>query len=337
MIKIEQNISLSQHTTLKTGGVADYLVVVKTEAELLEALNFAKQQKLKVLVLGGGSNVLVADEGYRGLVIKNQLAGFVLKESKNAVTLTCGAGEVLDKMVSKTTRLGYWGLENLSAIPGTIGATPVQNVGAYGVEVSTLIFKVIAINIITREKKVFSNSDCQFNYRDSFFKTKLGMQWIITAVVFKLSKKINPKLDYGELKILKTKANLTPLKVRNKVIKIRAQKFPDWKVVGTAGSFFKNPIVSAKKYKVLQAKYPELTGYIMDNGQVKIPLGWVLDKICGLKGYCQNGVCLYEGQALVLVNKNNSSTTEIKKFVLFVINEVEKKLKIFIEQEVRNI
>lgn len=337
MIKIEQNVSLSQHTTLKAGGVADYFVVVKTELDLKAALTFAKSEKLKVLVIGGGSNILASDEGYRGLVIKNKITGLSYKEKGSAVSLSCGAGEILDVVVSKTARLGYWGLENLSSIPGTVGATPVQNVGAYGVEVSSLIVEVKAINIFTQEKKVFSKNECKFNYRDSFFKTKLGMEWIIVAVVFKLSKKINPKLDYGELKILKSKTNLTPIQIRNKVIKIRAQKFPDWKMVGTAGSFFKNPIISAKKFKQLQAKYPDLPGYIMDDGQVKISLGWALDNICQLRGYCKNGVCLYKNQALVLVNEKNSSAKEIKKFVSFVINEVEKKINILIEQEVRNI
>lgn len=339
-MKIEQNVSLSQYTTLKTGGVADYFAKVVDEHSLLEAIDFAHNNNLKVLVIGEGSNILAADAGYRGLVIKNEIAGVDFGEQSEqgeAVSLCCGAGETLDRVIENTVERGYWGMENLSSIPGTIGATPVQNVGAYGVEVSSLIFSVEAINLKTKNKKVFTKQECNFSYRDSFFKTKIGADWIITKVNFLLSKKQNKKLEYGELKILKQKSNLTALEVRKKVQEIRSSKFPDWTKVGTAGSFFKNPIISEEKFSEIQSKYPDIPGYNLGDDQVKISLGWVLDHICNLRGYCQDGVCLYENQALVLINKNNSSTAEIKKFVLFVQKEVKNKIGVTIEQEVRNI
>jgi UDP-N-acetylmuramate dehydrogenase len=335
MMKLEKNIILAKHTTLKTGGVADYFATVKTESELISALTHAKVNKLETLVIGGGSNILFSDEGYRGLIINNQLKGFAVKENKRTALVTVGAGETLDAVVRKTVTLGFWGLENLSAIPGSVGATPIQNVGAYGVEVSQLIHSVTAIKKNTFQKKVFKNSECNFNYRNSFFKTKTGEAWIIVEVVFKLSKKPKPKLDYGELKNFKSHKNLSPLKVRNQIIKIRSAKFPDWREVGTAGSFFKNPIISNKKYQDLKLKYPLLPGYITDDKKIKISLGWVLDHVCGLRGYCKNGVCLYERQALVLINKNNSSTKEIKKFVSLIKKIVEKNIGVTIEPEVR--
>lgn len=334
-LAIEENVSLSQYTTLKVGGEADYFVEVETVDDLKEGLMFAKQTSNPPLLIGAGSNLLFPDSGYRGIVIKNNIKGVVYNHGNEGdVLVTVGAGEVLDELISDTVSRNLWGLENLSAIPGTVGATPIQNVGAYGVEVSELVRSVSAINIDTLEEKVFSREECQFAYRDSFFKTDAGRKWVVTSVDFCLSTVQKSCLDYGDLALLKNTPDLSPQAVRDKVIEIRSGKFPDWKQVGTAGSFFKNPVISQDTFKTLQTKYPEIPFYPASENKIKIPLGWVLDNVCQLKGYCQNNVCLYEKQALVLVNQGADAAT-IKKFVTFVTNAVEEKTGLKIEPEVR--
>jgi UDP-N-acetylmuramate dehydrogenase len=332
--RVEQNVFLSTHTTLKVGGSADYFVVVNNLAELKEALLFSQKTKVPLAILGGGSNVLVGDEGYRGLVIKNHLTGISDTVHGDNVYIKTGSGETLDDLVQYAVDKNYWGLENLSAIPGTVGATPIQNVGAYGVEVADLITEVSALNKETGEVKNFSNKECQFAYRDSFFKTLKGKEWIITEVVFKLSLNKSPKLDYGSLKDLKYIPSLTPAKIRDEVIKIRSGKFPNWREVGTAGSFFKNPIIETKAFVQLQSKYPEIVGHAVDESMTKVSLGWVLDKICGLRGYQKNGVCLYQEQALVLINQSAKDASAINDFAEEIKAIVKAKTGILIEREV---
>lgn len=336
-LRIEKAVPLAPYTTLQVGGVADHLAVVKTVEELGEALRFAKQTATPPLILGGGSNVLISDFGYRGLVIVNQISGRQYEEEGDEVLLTCGAGEVLDTVVADTATRGYWGLENLSAIPGTIGATPIQNVGAYGVEISDLVTKVVAVHVETTEEKVFTKADCQFGYRDSFFKTTAGREWIVTSVTFRLSCTSAPQLEYGALAELEKTAELTPQQVRDQVVAIRSEKFPDWQRVGTAGSFFKNPIISNAQFTALQKDYPGILGYPMGDTKTKVSLGWVLDNVCSLRGYCRDGVCLYERQALVLVHESPVSAKAIDEFATYVANMVKEKTGIVIEREVRSV
>jgi UDP-N-acetylmuramate dehydrogenase len=335
--RVEQNISLSAHTTLKVGGLADYFTEVTNLDELKEALLFSKENQVPLSVLGGGSNVLVGDEGYRGLVIKNNLLGISDSVHGDNVYVKVASGETFDDLVKYAVGKNFWGLENLSAIPGTVGATPIQNVGAYGVEVSSLITEVSALHKETAEPKNFSNKACQFSYRDSFFKTKEGKQWVITEVVFKLSLIKSPKLDYGSLTDLKYIPSLTPEKIRNEVTKIRAGKFPNWREVGTAGSFFKNPIIETSVFNKLQEQYPDIVGHAVDGARTKVSLGWVLDKICGLKGYKKNGVCLYKEQALVLINESAKDASTVNEFADEIKNLVFEKTGIEIEREVSSL
>lgn len=336
-LRIEKNVPLAEYTTLHLGGVADYLVEVKSVAELKEALRFAKQYAVPPIILGGGSNVLVSDAGYRGLVIINKILGRQYKEESDSVTLISGAGENFDEVVSDSVSRGYWGLENLSAIPGTVGATPVQNVGAYGVEVSSLIKEVKAVHAETNEEKVFSNADCRFGYRDSFYKSEAGRKWFVTEVSFLLTQSPNPILEYGDLQDLKEKQELSPKEVRQKVVKIRSGKFPDWNKFGTAGSFFKNPIITDTQFNGLKQAYPGIPGYIMGEGKVKVSLGWILDHVCGLRGYSDHGITLYKKQALVLVIENITSATAVENFVLQVEKVVKEKTGIEIEREVQSV
>jgi UDP-N-acetylmuramate dehydrogenase len=333
------NEKLSQYTTLKIGGVADYLAVVKSVEELKAALQFANANTATPpLILGGGSNVLCNDDGYRGLVIINKILGYeVQAESDDVVTLQVGSGEVFDEVIKRTIKDGYWGLENLSAIPGSVGATPIQNVGAYGVEIANAIEEVSATNIETDESKNFTPEECQFSYRDSFFKTSAGKKWCVTHVSYKLSKKPNPNLSYQDLQPLQEKGDLQQIDIREHVVMVRGGKFPDWQTVGTAGSFFKNPIINQDLFNMLVSKYPDLPSYSVNDELVKVPLGWVLDKICNLKGYQNGPVRLYEKQALVLVAEIGATATQVEEFASFIIDTVREKTSIEIEREVLSV
>jgi len=333
-MQIKRDIPLSTYTTLQVGGQASYLVEVNTVDELEQARLFALQENLPVLVLGGGSNVLVSDAGYAGLVIINLLQGVAYKPlADSEVLVQVGAGVVFDTLVADTVDQGLWGLENLSHIPGTVGAAPIQNVGAYGTEVSSLITQVQALSLQTGELKIFSNDECQFAYRDSYFKTDAGRAWVITQVTFKLTTKRTPNLTYGDLQSLDAQS-CSLSDVRAKVIAIRAGKFPDWHQIGTAGSFFKNPIIPADHRDRLVAQYPELPTYVMPDGQYKVSLGWILDKVCGLRGHQVDAVGLYKDQALVLINTGQSATA-ISEFAASVQAIVADKTEITIEPEVR--
>jgi UDP-N-acetylmuramate dehydrogenase len=267
-------------------------------------------------------------------VIHNAIKGVRYEAGEEVVELVVGAGEVWDELVADSVAHGYWGLENLSSIPGTVGATPIQNVGAYGVEVSQLITAVKCIHADTLEEKLFSNSECGFGYRDSFFKSAEGKKWIVVEVVFLVKKNPQPILEYKDVVHLKNKKNLTAKKIRDEVIKIRAGKFPDWHTVGTAGSFFKNPTVSKEVFAELKKNYTELPGYETDTGEYKVSLGWILDKALHLKGYCQGGVCLFQEQALVLVSHSGDSDA-IKNFYQEIQSLVKEKINILIEPEVQ--
>jgi UDP-N-acetylmuramate dehydrogenase len=300
---------------------------------LKQALRFASQNAVPVFVLGSGSNVLFPDEGYRGLVVKNAICGQEIKVVDDAVLVTVGAGENWDAFVEAMCALDYWGLENLSAIPGTVGATPIQNVGAYGAEVSEVITHVTAVHKDSGEEKQFTQSQCQFDYRDSYFKSMPGKCWVVTAVTFQLSSTPKPNFQYADLHALRAFENVSAVQVRNTVMDIRAKKFPDWHKVGTAGSFFKNPIVTEKDYQRLKELYPAMPAHQTVAGDWKLSLGWILDKVCELKGFCVNDVCLYEKQALVLIN-TGTSTENIYTFVVLVTKKVFEKTQIKIEPEV---
>lgn len=333
-LKIEEHVNLVKYNTLQTGGKARYFTRVKSEVEVKAAAIFAQQKSLPLLCLGGGSNVLIDDEGFPGLVILNELKGREYEKNNDIITLTCGSGEVLDEVVAETVAKGYWGLENLSAIPGTVGATPVQNVGAYGVEVSQLISKVETIDLESGETKIFSNQECNFGYRDSFFKSDAGKKYFITKVFFVLKENATPQIAYADLQKYFSDSLPAITAVRTAVIAIRSQKFPDWKIVGTAGSFFKNPFISMTEADRLKKLYPELPVYELGSDMAKIPLGYVLDKVCGLKGYKVGTVGLFPAQALVLVNYGGATASEIKNFAAEIAEKVFVKTNIIITPEV---
>ena len=335
-------IPLAPYTTMKVGGPAEFFAVVEDEEDLRASLSFAKEKELPVVILGGGSNVLISDEGLKGLVIKNEIEGISYKEIGDELLVTAGAGVWWDDLVKETVMKGLWGMENLSSIPGTVGATPIQNVGAYGVEVAELIRGVRVYDSVEEVFKVMTPLECQFGYRDSIFKTKKGKRFVVVEVTYVLSKIAKPRLEYKDLAERfggigpSEQSSFVPTaaEIREAVIDIRKKKFPDVTVVGTAGSFFKNPIVSEAESEALRLAYPELPMYPQSDGRVKVSLGFILDKICGLRGSREGSVGLYENQALVLVNYENASAKNISDFAKKVADEVFVKTKVVIEPEV---
>jgi UDP-N-acetylmuramate dehydrogenase len=316
---IRENIPLRDLTTFRIGGPARFFCEVYTEGDLIEAVSFAQKKCAgRFFVLGGGSNVLVSDAGFGGLVICMKIKGIIFSDEnswKNGIT-TVGAGEEWDSFVKKTIEDGYGGLENLSLIPGTVGAAPVQNIGAYGTEVAAAIFSVRAYDTETGTWKLFKKDECEFKYRDSFFKkTKNSSgqaRYIITEVSFTLSKGAKPNISYKDIHDYFEKKGTTEpslVQVREAVISIRKVKLPDIAVVGTAGSFFKNPIIKVEDFEALKKRYPDLPGFSekTNPGFIKVPLAWIIDTICGYRGISQGNVGTYKNQALVLVNNGNAT------------------------------
>ncbi len=357
-MNISENIPLAQFTTFKIGGNARFFCTVEDENELLEVVKFSHEKNVKIFVLGGGSNILVSDGGFDGLVIKMEIRGinskFQIPNSKEQgdgnVLISVGAGENWDAFVSDTVSRGYYGLENLSHIPGTVGAAPVQNIGAYGAEVSQTIISVRALDLRGEfgvPKYVdIPNLMCEFEYRDSRFKHEKG-RFIITRVDFELDLTGHANISYKDLKEYFKAKKLagktissevqTPLSVRNAVIEIRSRKLPDWTKVATAGSFFKNPIISSEKFDELKKFYPEMPSFSEKDGRVKVPLGWILDKVCGVKGMAKERVGTYGNQALVLVAQGGAMAGEVESFAGELAKIVKDKTGIDIEWEVEKV
>lgn len=335
-MKLLLNVSLREHTTLRVGGPAAFFVSVETLEELREAVLFAEKKELLFFVLGSGSNILFSDTGWSGLVIQMCILGINHEEEGDDVFVIAGAGVLWDTLVQETVEKKLWGLENLSAIPGTVGATPVQNVGAYGAEVSDYIVWVDAYNTKTKKVERISNADCLFSYRNSFFKTVKGKDFIITSVCFKLSKESTPDLSYRDLvNYFKDQSNMPSLlEIREAVIEIRKKKFPDLSVLGTAGSFFKNPIVSSEKMTELKQRFPTMPCFERPNGDRKISLAWILDNVLNLKGHRSGSVGVFENQPLVLVNYGDATEKEITVFVKKIQERVLYEVGINITPEV---
>ena len=373
---ILENISLALHTTFKIGGAARYFCAVSSVTELREAIAFASKQSVPFFVLGWGSNLLVGDAGFSGLVIKNEIKGTDFEKQvrdekqgqveiveNDVVYVTVGAGEGWDELVAKTVEKGLWGLENLSLIPGTVGASPVQNIGAYGVEVGDYIESVHVLDTSDTEKsieKTFSNSECHFGYRDSMFKRPESKKYIITTVTFRLSTKPDPKLLYKDLREYfagKTANSViaathpSQSAIRDAVIAIRTGKFPDLSVVGTAGSFWKNPIITRTHFEKLKTTWPNMPSFPVDSvgvnvdanpkadgDYVKVPLAYILDAVCGLKGFTKgdvrSSVGLFHKQPLVVVAEKGASASDVEHVAQFVASRVKEKTGISIEREV---
>lgn len=334
MIKIEKNYNLKKLNTLAIDSVAKYFSVIKSKEDLLSAISYAKENKLKIVILGGGSNVLLLAK-IDALVLKNEIKGMsVIKETKTKAIISAYSGDTWSSFVSYAVTNKLYGIENLFLIYGTVGAAPVQNIGAYGVELKDVFLSLKAINLKTGKEKEFSREECQFGYRDSVFKKSLKDKYFIYQVSLNLSKKKSFKLDYGSIKTdLKAKGIKSPeLKdVVFTIAEIRNSKLPNPYIIPNAGSFFKNPEISGAKFKALQKKYPDMPFYPLV-AKYKIPAGWLIESV-GLKGKEFGPVSMYERQALILVNKGGSAK-QVLALVTKVKREVKKKFGLDLELEV---
>ncbi len=304
MLKIEENYNLEAHNTLKLKAQAQYFAIVTNKEELMEAIKFAKEKNIKVTVLGGGSNV-VCQAQIEGLVIKNEIRGKrIVSETEDETIISAYSGEIWTRLVAFSAEHNLYGLENLYLIYGTVGAAPVQNIGAYGVELKDTFLKLRAFDLTSGKERIFSKEECQFAYRDSIFKREYKGRYFIYEVFFTLSKRKKLKLDYGSINktLLERGINEPQLKdVIETIASIREQKLPSPYRLPNAGSFFKNPEVSVETYQTLKEKFPDMPCYQCDLGY-KIAAGWLIDQ-AGFRGKDFAGVRMYEKQALVLINE----------------------------------
>ena len=338
-MRIEENIPLKELNTFRTGGCARYFARVSNISELKEALQFSKEKNLPFFVLGRGANLLISDQGYDGLVIKMEIKGVEFQEQKNGMTRVIGgAGEDWDNFVAQTVEKALVGLENLSLIPSSVGAAPVQNIGAYGREAKDTVAWAETFNSETNEVKIFSPEDCAFGYRESFFKTAMGKQYIVTRVAFDLEKNGALKTEYRDVKeyFLQhhiSEPNVTD--VRNAIVEIRTYKLPDIRKDFTAGSYFKNLVLPHEIADEIIKKYPDIAVYPAEGGKKKLATAWILDHICGFRGVQKGNVGTYKNQALVVVNNGNATTNEILDFAKMISTNVKEKIGVELEAEVQ--
>lgn len=325
-------VSVKHLNTFAVEAIARQIVSACSEVELTECWQDARRQSLPVLLLGGGSNVLFLDD-FTGTVLLNRIAGISITEDEDAWHLHVGAGEDWHGLVSFTLEQGMPGLENLALIPGRVGSAPIQNIGAYGVELESVCEYVDLIDLATGAKQRLTKAQCRFGYRDSIFKHDYRDNSAITAVGIILSKIWRPVLTYGDLARLDSR-NVTPRQVFDAVCSMRRGKLPDPAVVGNAGSFFKNPLISADAARRLLAQYPDMPHYPQLSGEVKLAAGWLIDQ-CGLKGFRLGAAAVHEKQALVLINNGQASGRDIAALAGYVRHQVAERFQVFLEPEVR--
>jgi len=289
-------------------------------------------QDKRILHIGGGSNLLFTDD-FHGVILHSRIKGVeVVEQDSDHVLLKVGAAVVWDQLVELTVEKGWYGIENLSLIPGETGAAAVQNIGAYGVEAKDVIQTVHTVDLKTGEIRLFQNAECQYAYRHSIFKAELKGRYAVTHVTIRLSKIYEPKLNYGNIRQALGNAEVTAQNVRKAIIDMRNEKLPDPKVLGNAGSFFMNPVVTHEKYEELKTRYPDIPAFVMDHG-VKIPAGWLIEK-SGWKGKALGKAAVHDKQALVLVNLGGADATDIVALSDEVRKTVSDKFGIEISPEV---
>lgn len=334
-MKIQENISLKPLTTFGIDQKAEFFSVVSSLDELKEALTLSKQNQWAVFILGGGSNILLTRD-IKGLVIKLEIKGITLvKEEKDQLLINVGAGELWHDLVQFSITQEWAGLENLSLIPGTVGASPMQNIGAYGVEIKDVFDSLQALHRETLEMHSFDSEACKFGYRESVFKQTLKDQYVITSVTFRLSKTPNYHLEYGAIREVLAANGIKQPSLRtisDAVIQIRQSKLPDPKEIGNAGSFFKNPTIPATQFETLKSAYPSIPGYPSTAG-IKVAAGWLIEH-AGWKGKRIGNVGVHAKQALVLVNYGDGTGEEIKALSQQIQADVAKKFGIDLQPEV---
>lgn len=322
---IQTEIDLQPYNTLNISAKAKLFVSIESEEQLKTILNSPAVEDERVFVLGGGSNILFADD-FDGLIIHMNIKGReVVRKTDEHIRLRVGAGENWHDLVRYCVDNGWGGIENLSLIPGLVGAAPIQNIGAYGAELKDVFESLDALEINGGKKLTFNKEECRFGYRDSIFKNELKGKLIVTAVELKLSKNPEVNTSYGAIQTRLEEKGITDPGIRDisdTVIEIRNSKLPNPADIGNAGSFFKNPVVSRKTYGKLQQEYPEIPGYPVDDNRVKVPAGWLIEET-GWKGKVVGNTGTYKQQALVIVNHGGASGNEI----LELAKEIRKSVK----------
>ena len=333
-MQVQQNYSLKKYNTFAIDAKARYFAAFKSIEELEILLK--EYQSEKKLLLGGGSNVLFTKD-FDGLVIKNDLKGIhTVHEDVEHVYVTSAAGENWHQFVMHAVKHDLAGVENLSLIPGCVGASPMQNIGAYGVELKDVFHSLEAFHIDDHKKVTFSLNDCEFGYRESVFKKICKDQYVILNVTFRLNKKHHINISYGEIKQELEKmgiVNVDIAAVSQAVINIRSSKLPDPNVIGNAGSFFKNPEISLQQFQSLKNNFPGIVGFILKNGNLKLSAGGLIEQ-CGWKGFRRGDAGCYEKQALVLVNYNAATGEEIYDLSREIQESVREKFNVDLKREV---
>jgi UDP-N-acetylmuramate dehydrogenase len=336
MSEILENISLKHLNTFGIDAKAKYYTEVNNPDDLKALLKNKLFVDSEKLILGGGSNILFTKD-FDGIVVKNGLKGIhIVNETPEYADVKCAAGEVWHDFVMWTIEKGLGGLENLSLIPGCVGASPMQNIGAYGVEVKDVFLELEAYDLLSGDKLTFNKQQCDFGYRESVFKREFKNKVIITSVSFRLVKRPKINTSYGAINDELKKLGISEpgiKEVSQAVINIRSSKLPDPKVTGNAGSFFKNPEVVRSVYDELKKKFPELVAYPLENGGYKLAAGWLIEQ-SGLKGYKSGNAAVHDKQALVLVNKGGASGEEIYSLSEYVLQTVFAKFGVKLEREV---
>jgi len=334
-VKDIRNYNLKSHNTFGIDARCRRFVEFGSVAELQSALGTLTADDEPLLLLGGGSNLLLTGD-FNGTVLHSAIKGHAIEKTDGGVLLCCGSGETWDDIAALCVRQGWHGAENLSLIPGEVGASAVQNIGAYGAEAKDIIYKVEAVEISTGRIVEFANADCGYAYRQSKFKNEWKNRFVITYVTYRLHDTFAPRLDYGNIRAELEAAGITEPTaqlLRDVIIKIRKAKLPDPAVEGNAGSFFMNPVVSRAKYEAIAEQYTDVPHYAVDEEHVKIPAGWMIEQ-CGWKGRTLGRAGVHSRQALVLVNKGGATGREILALCEAVCRDVRDKFGIEIDAEV---
>ena len=330
----KNNISIKKYNSFKVDHKVKKFYRIQSKEEMIKVKRSISKNE-KIIILGGGSNILFT-KNFNGSILYNNILGKeIIKETKKNIYIKFGAGENWDKSVEFCVKNKWYGIENLSLIPGSVGAAPIQNIGAYGTEIKDYIYEVSGINLSNGKSQIYENKLCNFSYRDSIFKGKLKNIFFITHVTIKLSKSKKLNLSYNEVKkyFRNKKSNeITIDNVRKKIIEIRESKLPDPKKLGNCGSFFKNPLVNFYFFNNLKNKYPDIIGFKNSNG-MKISAAWLIEK-CGWKGYKKDNIGVYKNHALVLVNYGSNNGKKIYKLSEKIKESVNEKFNISLENEV---
>jgi UDP-N-acetylmuramate dehydrogenase len=333
---IQENVSLAKYHTFGIEINSKFFLELNSISAIDEFVQYYTEIPKPIYILGGGANSLFSKD-FEGTIVHVYNKGIeLIEENEESIFLRVQAGEDWDEFVQFCVENEYYGIENLSAIPGQVGTAPIQNIGAYGVEAKDCIFEVFYIDINDGEQYVLNNSECEFAYRDSIFKHELKDQIIVTEVIFKLFKNAELHLEYGAIKEeLKREriiqANIS--QISDVIRKIRGAKLPDPKEIGNAGSFFKNPVISLEKLHKLKEQYPNIVSFENGEGMIKIAAGWMIDYL-GWKGKEHNGAAVHSQQALVLINKNNAQGKAVWELAQMIQDDVEKHFDIKLEAEV---